>query len=103
MQKASTGYQPATWDPLRTSPRDPAFLERSSVQKRRPSLYARRQHERLYNLCKPKTMTRTKPIFPDILAVLAVVLTLAVSANTQKPGPQHSASSVDITNYPTEH
>src|SRR5258705_3648459 len=47
-------------------------------------------------------MTRTKPIFPDILAVLAVVLTLAVSGNSQQPAPQQSASRFDITSYRIE-
>src|SRR6266850_3421175 len=47
-------------------------------------------------------MKRTKPIFPDILAVLAVVLTLAVSGNSQQPAPQQSASRFDITSYRIE-
>ena len=47
-------------------------------------------------------MRRTKRIFPDILAALAVVFTLAISGNSQQPAPQQSASRFDVTNYRIE-
>src|SRR6266496_2280608 len=47
-------------------------------------------------------MTRTKPTFPGTLATLLVVLTLAVSAKSQQPAPQQSASRYDVTNYRIE-
>ena len=47
-------------------------------------------------------MIRIKPIFPGIMAALAVVLTMAVSARPQQPAPQQSASRFDVTNYRIE-
>jgi len=46
-------------------------------------------------------MMRIKPIFPGLLAALAV-LTLALSGNAQQPAPQQAASRFDITNYRIE-
>src|SRR6266478_1063480 len=47
-------------------------------------------------------MRRTKRNFLGILAALAVVLTLAISGNSQQPAPQQSASRFDVTNYRIE-
>jgi tetratricopeptide (TPR) repeat protein len=47
-------------------------------------------------------MIRIKPIFPGVMAALAVVLTSAVSAMPQQPAPQQSASRFDVTNYRIE-
>src|SRR6266404_1013591 len=47
-------------------------------------------------------MRRTKRNFLGILAALAVVLTLAISGNSQQPAPQQSASRYDVTHYRIE-
>jgi aminopeptidase N len=47
-------------------------------------------------------MMRIKPIFPGIIAALAVALTSAVSARPQQPAPQQTASRFDVTNYRIE-
>ena len=47
-------------------------------------------------------MIRIKPIFPGIMAALAVALTFAVSARPQQPAPQQTASRFDVTNYRIE-
>jgi aminopeptidase N len=46
-------------------------------------------------------MMRIKPIFPGLVAALAVV-TLALAGNAQQPAPQQAASRFDITNYRIE-
>src|SRR5919197_1748261 len=46
-------------------------------------------------------MKRIKPIFPGLMAALAV-LTLALSAKSQQPAPQQAASRFDVTNYRIE-
>src|SRR6266550_4806690 len=47
-------------------------------------------------------MTRIKLIFPRYLVAVAAVLTLTVSAESQQPAPQQSASRFDVTNYRIE-
>jgi len=47
-------------------------------------------------------MIRIKPIFPGIMAALAVALVSAVSARPQQPAPQQTASRFDVTNYRIE-
>jgi aminopeptidase N len=46
-------------------------------------------------------MKRLKPIFPGLMAALAV-LTLALSGKSQQPAPQQPASRFDVTNYRIE-
>src|SRR6266550_2543968 len=47
-------------------------------------------------------MIRIKPIFPGIMAALAVALISVVSARPQQPAPQQTASRFDVTNYRIE-
>src|SRR6266550_5392140 len=47
-------------------------------------------------------MTRIKLIFPRYLVAVAAVLTLTVSAESQQPAPQQTASRFDVTNYRIE-
>jgi len=47
-------------------------------------------------------MIRIKPIFPGIMAALAVALISAVSARPLQPAPQQTASRFDVTNYRIE-
>src|SRR5215813_10706407 len=46
-------------------------------------------------------MKRIKPIFPGLMAALAV-LTLTLSGKSQQPAPQQPASRFDVTNYRIE-
>ncbi len=47
-------------------------------------------------------MKISRPIFPQVFSVLAVLMTLAASASAQQPAPQQAASKFDITNYRIE-
>ena len=46
-------------------------------------------------------MKRLKPIFPGLMAAVAV-LTLALSGKSQQPAPQQQASRFDVTHYRIE-
>ncbi len=46
-------------------------------------------------------MMRTKPIFPCLMAALAV-LVLASPGKSQQPAPQQAASRFDVTHYRIE-
>lgn len=46
-------------------------------------------------------MMKLKPIFPGLMAALAV-LTLALAGNAQQPAPQQAASRFDVTHYRIE-
>src|SRR6185503_8650096 len=46
-------------------------------------------------------MMRTKPIFPGLMAALAVLM-LALPGKSQQPAPQQAASRFDVTNYRIE-
>ena len=58
--------------------------------------------ERLYNrLQKSNVMKNFKPIFPGLLAALAVLM-LATQGMSQQPAPQQPASRFDVTHYRIE-
>src|SRR5689334_2497441 len=58
--------------------------------------------ERLYNrLQKSKVMMKFKPIFPGLLAAVAVLM-LATQGMSQQPAPPQPASRFDVTHYRIE-